>query len=213
MVFRRRDRRGLGRAVWEGLYPKGGWSRAYLYVKHRVKRLPGTPEEIARGIAVGVFVSISPFYGLHFVLAALLAIFLRANILAALLGTFFGNPLTYIPIGVATLSVGNAMLGSQMQGHVQSGFGLMFSQAIKELWNNLITMFTSSVGDWTYLAEFWKTVFWPWLVGGVPLGLVAGIMAYYLSVPTIRAYKNRRKGRLAAKLIKIRKKHSLNNKS
>ena len=213
MVFRRRDRRGLGRAVWEGLYPKGGWSRAYLYVKHRVKRLPGTPEEIARGIAVGVFVSISPFYGLHFVLAAFLAIFLRANILAALLGTFFGNPLTYIPIGVATLSVGNAMLGSQMQGHVQSGFGLMFSQAIKELWNNLITLFTSSVGDWTYLAEFWKTVFWPWLVGGVPLGIVAGFMAYYLSVPTIRAYKNRRKGRLAAKLIEIRKKHSLNKKS
>jgi uncharacterized protein (DUF2062 family) len=89
----------------------------------------------------------------------------------------------------------------------------MFSQAIKELWNNLITLFTSSVGDWTYLAEFWKTVFWPWLVGGVPLGLVAGFTAYYLSVPTIRAYKNRRKGRLAAKLIKIRKKHSFSKKS
>ena len=59
-------------------------------------------------------------------------------------------------------------------------------------------MFASSVGDWTYLAEFWKTVFWPWLVGGVPLGLVAGFIAYYLSVPTIRAYKNRRKRRVAA---------------
>ena len=73
MVFRRRDRRGVGRAVWEGFYPKGGWSRAYLYVKHRVTRLPGTPEEIARGIAVGVFVAVSPFYGLHFVISSDLA--------------------------------------------------------------------------------------------------------------------------------------------
>ena len=209
MVFRRRDRRGVGRAVWEGFYPKGGWSRAYQYVKHRVTRLPGTPEEIARGIAVGVFVAVSPFYGLHFVLAALLALFLRANILASLLGTFFGNPLTYIPIGVASLSVGNVMLGVRSENNLQAGFGVMFTQAIQELWYNFKSLFTSSIGDWTYLAEFWNTIFFPWLVGGVPLGLGAGIMIYYLSVPTIRAYKNRRKGRLAAKLIELRKKTKL----
>ncbi|MGB0798882.1 MAG: DUF2062 domain-containing protein, partial [Planktomarina sp.] len=101
MVFRRRDRRGVIRAIWEVIYPKGGWTRAYTYVKHRLHRLPGTPEQIARGIAVGVFTSFTPFYGLHFLVAAGLALMLRGSVLAALLGTFFGNPLTYIPIGAA----------------------------------------------------------------------------------------------------------------
>lgn len=209
MVFRRRDRRGVGRAVWEGFYPKGGWSRAYQYVKHRVTRLPGTPEEIARGIAVGVFVSVSPFFGLHFILAAILALFMRANILASLLGTFFGNPLTYIPIGVLALNIGNVMLGVGSENNVDGGFGVMFAQASQELWHNFESLYTSRTADWTYLADFWSTVFLPWLLGGVPLGLGAGLLAYYLSVPTIRAYKNRRKGRLAAKLIELRKKTKL----
>ena len=35
------------RAIAEFLWPRGGWARAYYYVKHRLKRLPDTPERIA----------------------------------------------------------------------------------------------------------------------------------------------------------------------
>jgi hypothetical protein len=107
------------------------------------------------------------------------------------------------------LSVGNVMLGVRSENNLQDGFGVMFAQAMRELWYNFKSLFTSNIGDWTYLAEFWGTIFFPWLVGGVPLGLGAGILTYYLSVPTIRAYKNRRKGRLAAKLIELRQKTKL----
>ncbi len=206
MVFRRRDRRGIARAVWEVVYPKGGWSRAYLYVKHRLTRLPGTPEQIARGIGVGVFAAFSPFYGLHFLVAAVVALLMRGSVIAALLGTFFGNPLTYIPIGAASVGAGYAILGKSVPLNVHSGFGQMFSQALQELWFNFKAMFTVSMADWTYLLEFWDTVFFPWLVGSIPVGTIAGLLAYFLSAPTIRVYKNRRKGLLSSKLIALRKK-------
>jgi uncharacterized protein len=206
LVFRRRDRRGIARAVWEIVYPKGGWSRAYLYVKHRLTRLPGTPEQIARGIAVGVFAAFSPLYGLHFLVAAVVALLIRGSVIAALLGTFFGNPLTYIPIGAASVGAGYAILGKSIHVNVYGGFGQMFSQALWELWFNFTAIFTVSVADWTYLSEFWDTVFFPWLVGSIPVGVIAGLLAYLLSAPTIRAYKNRRKGLLSSKLIALRKK-------
>ena len=206
MVFRRRDRRGVARAVWEVVYPKGGWSRAYLYVKHRLTRLPGTPEQIARGIAVGVFAAFSPFYGLHFLVAAAVALLMRGSVIAALLGTFFGNPLTYIPIGATSVGAGYAILGKSVQVNVHGGFGQMFYQALQELWFNFTAVFTVSVADWTYLLEFWDTVFFPWLVGSIPVGIIAGLLAYFLSAPTIKAYKNRRKGLLSSKLIALRKK-------
>ena len=94
MVFKRRDRRAVINIMRDLLWPKGGWSRAFQYVKHRVRRLPDTPERIARGIWVGVFITFTPFYGLHIVAAILLARVFKGNALAALLATFVGNPLT-----------------------------------------------------------------------------------------------------------------------
>ena len=61
MVFKRRDRRAVINIMRDLLWPKGGWSRAFQYVKHRVRRLPDTPERIARGIWVGVFTTFTPF--------------------------------------------------------------------------------------------------------------------------------------------------------
>ena len=82
----------------------------------------------------------------------------------------------------------------------------MFIRALSELWYNFRAMFTVAQADWTYLIEFWHTIFFPWLVGGVPPGIISGVVAYYISVPTIRVYKNRRKGLLAMKLAELRKK-------
>ena len=101
MVFRRRDRRPIKTIVSEFFLPRGGWSRAAQYVVHRLSRLPDPPHRIARGIFAGVFISFTPFFGFHFLGAAAIAWSLRGNILAALLATFFGNPLT-TPLGDET---------------------------------------------------------------------------------------------------------------
>ena len=44
------------------------------------------------------------------------------------------------------------------------------------------------------------------MVGGLIPGLVAGIIGYYISLPVIQAYKNRRKGALKAKWSALKEK-------
>lgn len=188
------------------LWPRGGWGRAASYVGYRLRRLPDTPEKISRGIFMGVFTSFTPFYGLHFLIAAGLAKMTRGNILAALLGTFFGNPLTYIPIAVVSMKTGHFLLGSTMDEQVKYSLFETFKAAGEGLRNNLLALFTHRPADWSGLTAFYDQVFLPYLVGGIAPGIVSGLICYFLSVSLISAYQKRRRGALAAKLSELRKK-------
>lgn len=205
MVFKRRDRRPLWKAAAHLVWPRGGWARAFHYVKHRMHRLPGSPERIGRGIWAGVFTTFTPFYGLHFVVAALLARIMQGNIFAALLATFFGNPLTYLPIGVVSLKTGHWLLGIRGHPDVERSLGGKFIDAGDDLWHNFTAIFTEETMDWHQLGIFYDEVFYPYMIGGLIPGIVAASVAYYLSVPVIRAYQNRRKGALKARLAKLKK--------
>ncbi len=206
MVFKRRNRRPIWKVIVEALWPKGGWARAFSYVKHRVRRLPDPPHRIARGIFAGIFTTFTPFYGLHFFVAGLIAFVMRGNILAALLATFFGNPLTYVPIGLISLKTGHFLLGTEFDQRVEKSLIANFRDAGQDLFNNFMAIFTDKTANWSGLEQFWHEVFFPYLVGGIIPGLIAGTIAYYLSVPVISAYQNRRKGRLKKKLAELRKK-------
>ena len=206
MVFRRRDRRSVLRAIADFLYPRGGWGRAFLYVKHRVRRLPDTPERIARGIWAGVFTTFTPFYGLHFLVAAVVAKAMRGNILAALMATFFGNPLTYVPIGVISLKTGHALLGTEFDPGVSRSLAGKFVDAWHDLKQNFFSLFADYEADWHGLSVFYDEVFFPYMVGGLVPGALAGTVAYVLSVPVIRAYKKRRMAAIKAKFEAIKKK-------
>ncbi|MGO4914273.1 DUF2062 domain-containing protein [Pseudogemmobacter sp. W21_MBD1_M6] len=207
-MFKRRTKRSLLGSLSDALYPRGGWKRAFSYVMHRIRRLPDTPETIARGIFAGVFTTFTPFYGLHFFIAIFLAKVMRGNILAALLATFFGNPLTYVPIGIVSLKVGHFLLGSTFDEGSHRSLGGKFLDAGEDLKNNFLAIFTDRVADWENLSRFYHEVFLPYLVGGVIPGIITALIAYYLSVPIIRVYQKRRKGRIKAKLAELRKKAS-----
>ena len=206
MIFKRRDRRPIWQIVFDFVYPRGGWGRAFEYVKHRVRRLPDTPEKISRGIWAGVFTTFTPFYGLHFVVAVLIARLMRGNILASLLGTFFGNPLTYLPIGVASLSTGHFLLGTRPDQELERSLPGKFAAASGDLMHNVEALFTPARMDWHDLSIFYDEVFFPYMVGGVVPGVIMATIAYYLSVPLIRAYQNRRRKVLRAKLDQLKKK-------
>jgi len=195
----------LWRVVLEALWPRGGWGRAVRYIRHRLNRLPDPPHRIARGIFAGVFTTFTPFYGLHFIIAALFAWVLRGNVLAALLSTFFGNPLTYVPIGVVSMQSGYWLLGLEHD----TGHGRLvdkFFEAWDGLWGNLLAVFTGETADWQGLSVFYDEVFYPYLIGGIIPGIVAGLVMYYVSLPLITAYQNRRKGVLKEKLAALKKK-------
>ncbi|HBM61861.1 DUF2062 domain-containing protein [Salipiger marinus] len=210
MVFKRRDRRPVWKIVLQFFWPRGGWGRAARYIQHRLHRLPDSPEKIARGIFAGVFTTFTPFYGLHFIVAATLAFLVRGNILAALLGTFFGNPLTYVPIGIVALETGNFLLGIDRRSPHHGSLLQKFGDAGQGLWDNLCAMIAGEPVHWDRLLTFYHEVFYPYLIGGILPGIVAGLVCYYLSVPVIRAYQNRRKGALKNKLaaLKNRKKQA-----
>lgn len=209
MIFKRRDRRPIWQIVREFFWPRGGWGRAATYVKHRLRRLPDPPHRIARGIFAGVFTTFTPFYGFHFVTAAIIALVMRGNLLAAVLATFFGNPLTYVPIGVVSLRTGYWVLGIRPKHDFQAGIGESFARAAGDLWHNILSIFTSDTAHWGYLSKFYDQVFFPYMVGGIVPGIIVGLICYYISVPLITAYQNRRKGAMKARLLALKKKKQL----
>ncbi len=206
MVFKRRDRRPIWRIVVDFVYPRGGWSRAAQYVNHRLRRLPDTPEKICRGIWAGVFICFTPFFGLHFLGAWLIATAVRGNVLAALMATFFGNPLTFPAIGYSAISIGSWVLGLPEGSHAR--LGQKFIDAGYDLSHNFKAIFTPETADWRGLAIFYDQVFLPYLIGGIVPGLLTATCLYYLSYPLISAYQKRRKKALRAKLDQLKKKAS-----
>lgn len=203
MVFKRRNKRSYGRIVSEGLYPRGGWRRAASYVMHRLRRLPDPPYRIARGIAAGVFVCFTPFFGLHIVLAMALAFLMQGNIMAAAIATFFGNPITFPIIASVAVELGSWMLG--LPGGMQlASIMAAFSSASVEIWFNIGAMFGSQATEWGRLDDFFRQVFMPYLVGGIVPGVITAVAAYTASHMTITAYQNNRVRRLKRRFQKRR---------
>ncbi|MCB2109573.1 MAG: DUF2062 domain-containing protein [Defluviimonas sp.] len=206
MVFKRRKPRSYSQVVTEAFWPRGGWTRAFHYVKHRIRRLPDDPRRIARGVGAGVFVSFTPFFGLHFVTAVFSAWVVRGNILAALLGTFFGNPITFPVIALASMKLGHMILGTRFDETEHASLFGKFLGAGADLKHNLFAIFTDATTHWGNLYNFWNEVFLPYLVGGLGPGLIAAVVAYYLSEPVIAAYQKHRRKKLRARLEKLRAK-------
>ena len=188
--------------VSESFYPRGGWRRASRYIVHRLRRLPDPAHKISRGIAAGVFTSFTPFFGLHFVISVALAWAMRANVIAALLATFAGNPLTFPLIAAVSMEMGGFILGERplpLPLVLAS-----FSEAANDLWRNFVAIFTEDTTHWQGLFRFWDRVFLPYLVGGFLPGLAAGIASYFLANPVIVAYQKARVARLKKKFAKRR---------
>ncbi|NHF71722.1 DUF2062 domain-containing protein [Paracoccus xiamenensis] len=202
-MFKRRKPRSYSQIATEMVYPRGGWLRAAQYVLYRVRRLPDQPHKIGRGVAAGTFISFTPLHGFHFLAAAGIAWVLGGNILAALLATFVGNPITFPFIAYASTWLGREILGTHGKLSPKLIFN-DFADATAQIWHNLGAAFGPEVAHWDRLGSFFHDIFLPYLVGGIILGTVAGIIAHYMTVPVIRAYHRRRARKLAQRIEKIR---------
>lgn len=200
-------------SIAEFFYPRSGWRRAIEYVKLRLKRLPDTPHKIAIGIACGVFVTFSPLFGFHFFVSALLAWILRGNILASLLATFVGNPITFPFIAAASYRTGLWIMGRGSERNVwrkvSDGFGEMFST----LWINMKSVFTGASVPWDPFVRAVHDIFLPYLIGGIIPGTIFAAIFYFASKPMIEAYQRRRKGALMRKFQEMRAKRKAQRES
>jgi uncharacterized protein len=199
MVFKRRDRPPITTRIREAVLPRGGWRRAIEYLAHRIRRIPDTPHRIALGIAIGVFVSFTPFFGIHVGAAVVLAWVLRANLVASVIGTLVGNPVTIPLIAPLALALGRKILCYGVTGRDPSRIQDAFGQFFVGLWDSMLSLFGYGESEWYKVGRFVQDVIWPYLVGGILPGLVAAIAGYYVTRPLVAAYQTRRRARMLAR--------------
>ena len=202
-MFRRRDSRPPHRFLWEFLYPRGGWWRATSYIWLRLQRLPDDPRRIARGIAAGTFISFTPLFGFHFLGAAGIAWLIRGNILAALIATFVGNPLTTPLLAALSLETGYRILGARYAIPIAE-IPAAFSKATGELGHNIIAIFSAAPTRWGSLGDFTREVFLPYLVGGTIWGVTFALAFYFAALPLIRAYQAHQRRKAEDRIARAR---------
>ncbi|MFC3628488.1 DUF2062 domain-containing protein [Paracoccus angustae] len=201
-MFKRSKPRTYGQMITELVYPRGGIRRGTTYLWHRLRRLPDQPHRIARGIAAGVFLSFSPLHGFHFIVAALLCLAIRGNVLAAFVGTFAGNPLTTPFIALGAVGLGRTLLGLPGDMSPQRIFR-EFAHATSETWHNIMSAIGPGPTSWSGLSEFWHEIFLPYAVGGAVLGGVAAALSYYLTIPLVRRYHRRKSQAMAKRIARV----------
>ena len=145
----------------------------YHWLKFR--RLQEDPRKIAGGMALGVFIGITPTIPFHMVGALTLAALLRVSPVTAFIGIQIGNPLTMVPLYIAAYKVGQFLL--------HRGKPLMFPE--------------------TFSFEAWLNVLWQGgialQVGGVVLAIPPAIVAYFLTLWIVQRYHRRK----AAKALSV----------
>ncbi|PCH93727.1 MAG: hypothetical protein COB84_08755 [Rhodobacteraceae bacterium] len=203
-MFKRRNPKTYWQAIVEFMYPKKGWRRGMDYIGHRVKRLPDTPHKIAIGIAAGAFVTFSPLFGLHVFLAWGLARLVRGNALAAVLGTFVGNPITFPFIATTSYQFGVKILGLREKRTAWTSVRDSFFDAFGTVWQNTKALFGATPSSWDGFVDFMQNVFLPYLVGGILPGLLTGAVLYFVTKPLIATYQKRRRAKVKERIARKR---------
>lgn len=181
-MFSSRVKPSLWAKIRNLLWPRMGLSRAWRYAMHRMARIRVTPHKLAIGFAAGVFAAFTPFIGFHFVLAALLALLVRGNIIASAIGTLVGNPVTFPFMWIASYNLGALMLGMAARDRVE----ISMAEETHRFWSD---------GPIAAMQMLWHSiepVLWPMLLGGVPLGILFAAGSYFLVRTSVSQFKARR---------------------
>lgn len=141
------------------------WQRQLRYVYLRLIHLEGDPQRLAWGMALGVYIGVTPTIPFHMISALALASLFRISRAAAVMGCWISNPLT-IPI----FYYGSFIIGKRL---LYPGEALTFPE-------------TFDLRELLYLG--WK-VNLALQLGGLILALPFGVAAYFLTLWAIRRYR------------------------
>jgi uncharacterized protein (DUF2062 family) len=149
---------------------------------NRFLRIRGTPRQVSLGLALGIFIGMSPFMGFHTVIALMIASLVKWSKIAAGVGVFITNPFTAPLIYPLTYRLGVAVTGLSDPSLLRK---LFESGGIVELLKDSPMMIVDLI------------------VGGVVLGLPLAAVAYLAAfhiVTRARARMRRRKARRMRRL-------------
>jgi uncharacterized protein len=131
-------------------------------------QVEGSPSRVAAAFGLGVFIAFFPLLGIHTGLALLLAIVLRLNRVAILVGAWINNPWTLAPMYSAGTLLGCVLLGVTPESPIDVNWHL------------------KGKAFYVALAHTLRPLVWPFVVGNLVLGTLCGIVAFLL-VRTILA--------------------------
>lgn len=183
MLFKRRNKDSFWTRARIMFWPRRNHARSTRYVWKRVLRVRAKPHAIAFGFAAGAFASFTPFMGFHFILSFAIAWASRSSFISAGLGTAVGNPLTFPFIWAAALNLGRTIMG-RSEANVGNPEGFMF--ALKNFGFGAV----------------WDPYILPMIIGGVPLGLIAGTLFYFPIRSAARAFQARRSAKMEESALK-----------
>lgn len=173
----RKHRHNWWLTLREWLWPSMGIMPMLRWFELRIKRHQSASHRTAMGLALGVGVSFTPFFGLHILIILLLSWLLRANVWVGVVASGFGNPWTFPFITLWTFNIGHFVLGTHHGAEPLEG-----SPSLTHIW--------------AHFPFFWQQYLWPMTVGGVPTGLVVGVIIYYTMKGSIRRYQRMRLQRI-----------------
>lgn len=162
-------------------------SRAY----ERFVKIRGTPPEIALGLALGLFVAMSPFMGLHTAIAVCLAAVLKWNKISAAIGVWLSNPLTAPVIYGATWFAGSKITGATLAENLPHTFS--FKASLQFLLNTPAILSTLTIG-------------------GIVLGIPLSILGYYVAFGIVQKYQAGVREKLKARKARRKKKKNIRKK-
>ena len=122
----------------------------------RFKQLNGDPHYVALGMAIGVFISVTPTIPFHTVIALTLAFILRGSKAAAAIGVWFSNPITIPLFYKGSYDVGVSILGNS------APFSTEYESILE-------------------LLKLGADVTIAMMTGGVILGILPAIAAYFIT--------------------------------
>lgn len=147
-----------------------------------VLHLDDAPWKIALGLAVGVFISCTPFYGLHTVMALLAAFCLRLNKASTVTGAWLNLPWFAPFLYGLSLKVGEFILSGGQ------GLPEMRGKGLGELVALIRPLLSLDKLEEGFLAssKLLFLVFKPLLVGTTVVGLVASVVTYFIALEAVR---------------------------
>lgn len=132
----------------------------------RFKRLQGEPRYIAMGMAIGVFVSVTPTIPFHTIIAVALAFVLKGSKPAAAIGVWFSNPVTIPLFYIGSFRVGTFFLNKSIP-------------------------FNTKFESITELMTLGLDVTIAMIAGGAILGIVPAIIAYFVTYKFFKAIREK----------------------
>jgi hypothetical protein len=153
----------------------------------KFKRLRGDAASLARGVALGVFIGITPTIPLHTISIILFSFPFRASKISSLLASVvICNPLTYFPIYYFSWLIGDRFIP-----------GILTWEKI----DSIMVLINSGVGFTTTITELSKlgvealTVL---LIGGCVLATPFAIVSYFMSLNFFKVIEDKRAKRRAS---------------